>query len=152
MEKASLIFFIALVIGCASLPSCKLSRDVSKSSSDSTNVKRQQEVYSKIDTSKYTKETEADRVTYIYPVDTTINNYYTYPQTVVYEKVKEKEDKQVFDFEGFRKELLDSVSKKEQVKEVESKTKVGPSFIEWILIGVVAFLFASKFLTIKRLV
>src|SRR5688572_5610410 len=130
------IIFLAavMIIGTCS---CKLIREVKKSSSDSTSVKKDETEYTKVDTSKSTKEKDSDRITFVYPIDTTVNNYYTYPSTVIYEKIKEKEESKNFDHESFKREILDSVGKRSEVKEVESKTKIGPSLIEWVLIGAV---------------
>lgn len=141
--KLLIVYILAVffLIGCALLfSSCKLTRDVSKSSSDSTAVKKDETVYSKVDSSKSSKEKDSDRVTFIYPVDTTVNNYYTYPSTVIYEKVKEKEQSETFNAEAFKRELLDSISKKEESKQVESQTKIGPSTLEWVLLVIGALI------------
>jgi hypothetical protein len=126
--------FLGLVILFGAC-SCKLTRDVSKNSSDSSSVKTDRTEYSRTDSSRNTKEKDSDRITFVYPVDTTVNNYYTYPSTVIYEKIKEKQEDKSFDYESFRRELLDSVSKKEEVKQVASETKIGPSTFEWVLIA-----------------
>jgi hypothetical protein len=126
--------FLGLVILFGAC-SCKLTRDVSKNSSDSSSVKTDRTEYSRTDSSRNTKEKDSDRITFVYPVDTTVNNYYTYPSTVIYEKIKEKQEDKSFDYESFRRELLDSVNKKEEVKQVASETKIGPSTFEWVLIA-----------------
>lgn len=129
---AAVVYLLALIL--VGMCSCKLTRDVQKSSTDSASVKKEETTFNKIDTSKSTKE--ADRVTFIYPVDTTVNNFYTYPSTVIYEKVKEtKQDGQSVNYENRK---TDTVYVKTESKEVESKTKLGPSTIEWILIGLAA--------------
>jgi hypothetical protein len=135
-------FFLAYMAGVALLillamlfSSCKLTRDVSKNSTDSSSVKTDRTEYSRTDSSRNTKEKDSDRITFVYPVDTTVNNYYTYPSTVIYEKIKEKQEDKSFDYESFRRELLDSVNKKEEVKQVASETKIGPSTFEWVLIA-----------------
>jgi hypothetical protein len=131
--------FLGLVILFGAC-SCKLTRDVSKNSSDSSSVKTDRTEYSRTDSSRNTKEKDSDRITFVYPVDTTVNNYYTYPSTVIYEKIKEKQEDKSFDYESFRRELLDSVNKKEEVKQVASESKLGPSTFEWVLIGLGALI------------
>lgn len=139
-------FFLYYVAGVVvllllvALSSCKLTRDVSKSSSDSTSVKKDGTEIIRTDSSKTSKEKDSDRVTFIYPVDTTVNNYYTYPSTVIYEKVKEKEQSETFNAEAFKRELLDSIGKKDESKQVESQTKIGPSTLEWVLLVIGALI------------
>jgi beta-lactamase regulating signal transducer with metallopeptidase domain len=134
-------FFLAYMAGVALLillamlfSSCKLTRDVSKNSTDSSSVKTDRTEYSRTDSSRNTKEKDSDRITFVYPVDTTVNNYYTYPSTVIYEKIKEKQEDKSFDYESFRRELLDSVNKKEEVKQVASKAGTDP-----LTIGLIVF-------------
>jgi hypothetical protein len=97
-------------------------------------VKTDRTEYSRTDSSRNTKEKDSDRITFVYPVDTTVNNYYTYPSTVIYEKIKEKQEDKSFDYESFRRELLDSVNKKEEVKQVASKAGTDP-----LTIGLIVF-------------
>jgi hypothetical protein len=126
--------FLGLVILFGAC-SCKLTRDVSKNSSDSSSVKTDRTEYSRTDSSRNTKEKDSDRITFVYPVDTTVNNYYTYPSTVIYEKIKEKQEDKSFDYESFRRELLDSVSKKEEVKQVEVKAGTDAVTIALLVFG-----------------
>lgn len=145
------IIVLSLIAVVGTFMGCKLTRGLKKTSEDSTAVKKEDTNYSRVDTSKSSKEKDYERTTYVFGRDTTINNYYPQPSIIIQERGKEKEQTQSFDYESFRQEILDSISSKKEVKEVESKTKIGPSFVEWILIGVVAFLLLSKFFTIKKI-
>jgi hypothetical protein len=127
--------FLGLVILFGAC-SCKLTRDVSKSSSDSTSVKTESTEYSRTDSSKSSKE--ADRITFVYPVDTTVNNYYTYPSTVIYEKIKE--DNTSSGREDYENKKTDTVYVSTDNKQVASESKLGPSTLEWILIGLGALI------------
>jgi hypothetical protein len=127
---------VGILLLIVALSSCKLTRDVSKNSSDSTAVKTDETKYSKTDSSKSTKE--ADRITFVYPVDTTVNNYYTYPSTVIYEKIKE--DNTSSQNENFSNKKTDTVYVSTDNKQVASESKLGPSTLEWILIGLGALI------------
>jgi hypothetical protein len=127
---------VGILLLIVALSSCKLTRDVSKNSSDSTAVKTDETKYSKTDSSKSTKE--ADRITFVYPVDTTVNNYYTYPSTVIYEKIKE--DNTSSGREDYENKKTDTVYVGTDNKQVASESKLGPSTLEWILIGLGALI------------
>jgi hypothetical protein len=127
---------VGILLLIVALSSCKLTRDVSKNSSDSTAVKTDETKYSKTDSSKSTKE--ADRITFVYPVDTTVNNYYTYPSTVIYEKIKE--DNASSGREDYENKKTDTVYVSTDNKQVASESKLGPSTLEWILIGLGALI------------
>jgi hypothetical protein len=127
---------VGILLLIVALSSCKLTRDVSKNSSDSTAVKTDETKYSKTDSSKSTKE--ADRITFVYPVDTTVNNYYTYPSTVIYEKIKE--DNTSSQNENYQNKKTDTVYVSTDNKQVASESKLGPSTLEWILIGLGALI------------
>jgi hypothetical protein len=127
---------VGILLLIVALSSCKLTRDVSKNSSDSTAVKTDETKYSKTDSSKSTKE--ADRVTFVYPVDTTVNNYYTYPSTVIYEKIKE--DNTSSGREDYENKKTDTVYVSTDNKQVASESKLGPSTLEWVLIGLGALI------------
>jgi hypothetical protein len=127
---------VGILLLIVALSSCKLTRDLSKNSSDSTAVKTDETKYSKTDSSKSTKE--ADRITFVYPVDTTVNNYYTYPSTVIYEKIKE--DNTSSQNENYQNKKTDTVYVSTDNKQVASESKLGPSTLEWILIGLGALI------------
>jgi hypothetical protein len=127
---------VGILLLIVALSSCKLTRDLSKNSSDSTAVKTDETKYSKTDSSKSTKE--ADRITFVYPVDTTVNNYYTYPSTVIYEKIKE--DNTSSQNENFSNKKTDTVYVSTDNKQVASESKLGPSTLEWVLIGLGALI------------
>jgi hypothetical protein len=122
--------FLGLVILFGAC-SCKLTRDVSKNSTDSSSVKTDETKYSKSDSSKSTKE--ADRITFVYPVDTTVNNYYTYPSTVIYEKIKE--DNTSSGSENYQNKKTDTVYVSTDNKQVESKAGTDPLTIGLIVFG-----------------
>lgn len=142
-----------------SLTGCRLIKerktDSTIKTSDSANVKKQTESSNKVDTSKSKSETTYLKETYIYPPrDTIINNYYpSSPSVYIRESGAKKEEVNNYNYDQRLKEVTDSMriaSLQERVNEqTKSKTKVGPSFIEWVLIGVLALLLLKNFIPFK---
>ena len=138
---------------------CKILQTKQSSSSDTSSVKKELQVNSKVDTSKTKSESQYTRETFIVPGrDTTINNFIFQPgnqQPTVYirETGSKKEETNTFQFADFRKEILDSLSASKQESKVETKVKV-LDFWQILALGliglIIVFFIGSKFLVLKK--
>jgi hypothetical protein len=151
-----ILFAIAVIILCI-FGSCRFQRDLQKSTDKTTVTTETTTTAAKVDTSKSTKEASYERVTYVYPPgDTTIINLYNSqgkaapPTTVIVERGESKEVQQSFNYEQWWQHKQDSLARLSMTKDVKSDTKIGPSVIEWILIGGIAVILLKDLIKIKR--
>jgi uncharacterized protein YpmB len=153
---ATIIIFCTIFSSCSLFKKSQTTRK--ENNSDSTNVKKSSEVSSKVDTSKTKTETIHTKETIYQPQPIYVKGKDGETKIVfVPQSTKEtgtsKEETQNFNYENTRKELLDSIRianlELALSEKKESKTKIGPSFIEWILIGGLAFLILKNYLPFK---
>jgi hypothetical protein len=142
MRSILLIASIILLSGCEVLKG-KQSKEV-----DAVNVNALDSGSTKKSTTDVAKEKEYDRVTVNYPPfprDCTVNNYHTYPSSVIYERGKETENIATTEEQTDWKRYMDSTaySLKEELKSKE--TKVMTQWYIWVILGLVG-LIAMKIL------
>jgi hypothetical protein len=128
----SFLFCLAiclLVIGFCS--SCKILRKIDKSVNDSTSVSKSKEGAVSVDSSKYKKESDYTRTTFIYPprdTNITVNNYYPQqPSVIIQETGKQKEEGEAVKYDNYWRERYDSLSASSQKKSLDSSTVVLPT-------------------------
>lgn len=134
------IFIIFFLTGCKTISHLK------KATNDSTSVKKVNEGSVKSDSSGSKSESTKETVYYPQPIIVPGKDGETkvifVPQTVK-ETGKTEEAKVVKD-ESWR-EAFDSLSSKILSLSQDKKTKVGLSFIEWMLVGAVGLMFLKSF-------
>jgi hypothetical protein len=151
---------IILMLACSSCSFFNKSQSSRKQTgSDSSNVKKVTETLTKVDTSKTKSESTYTKETIYFGRDTTINNYFTTPAptVIVRETGTKKEETQNFNFENYRKDLIDSIRiahlELELSKKSETKVKV-LDFWQILALGmvglIVLYFVANKFITLKK--
>lgn len=148
---ALLLLSILVIILCSS---CKLFKQVEKSNSDSTKVEKQDEVNSKVDTSKTKNESTATKETVYYPQPIYIQGkdgetkVVFVPQSTKETEVSKSENQNAV-FEEWKRHYEDSTQNAQSNLSKDVKVKAGPSFIEWLLIIAIGLLFIKIFLPFK---
>ena len=138
------IFIIFFLTGCKTVSHLK------KSTNDSTSVKTLNEGSVKIDSSGSKSDKTNTKETVYYPQPIYIQGkdgetkVVFVPQTVKESGTEKTEESKVNKEEAWR-EAFDSLSSKILLLSQDKKTKVGLSFIEWILIGAVGLMFLKSF-------
>jgi hypothetical protein len=132
-----------------SLGGCEVFKWGQETAKDSTNVLKVDSGSTKKSTSDIAKEKEYDRVTVNYPPfprDCTVNNYHTYPSSVIYERGKETENIATTEEQTDWKRYTDSTaySLKEELKSKE--TKVMTQWYIWVILGLVGLMALKMFL------
>ena len=131
------------------LSGCTLFKTSKSVASDTTSVKKEVQLSSKVDTSKSKSESAYIKETFIYPPrDTTINNFYNTtnpPAVYIRESGSKKEETNTAIFDNFRKEFLDSLAASKRTVATESKTKFGFSTFEIIILCAVGLIFLKQF-------
>lgn len=136
------------------LTGCKTSSQLKKATNDSTSVKKETNSQVKLDSSgsKSDKTSTKETVYYPQPIYIEGKNGETkvvfVPQVVKETGTEKTEEVQVSKDESWR-EAFDSLSSKILNLSQDKKTKVGPSFIEWILIIAVGLIFLKQFIPYK---
>lgn len=133
-DTSVLISFVLVVI-LITHSGCKFFQLKKSNSSDTTSVKKDVTEQAKVDTSKSKSESEYKKETFYFGRDTTINNFYPASPTVyIKESGSKKDETNNYQFENFRKELLDSINANKKVVSVETKGKFGFSTFEIIVL------------------
>ena len=157
---AALIIFIIIytLTGCNVFRALK--KEESEARADSVNVKKQTEVSSKVDTTKTKTETIHTKETIYQPQPIYIQGKDGETKVIfVPQSTKEtgsnKEEKQNFSFEDYRKDFMDSVKIAEMEKQLakQSETKgsllgmgfwIGVSLVGLVLIGLMVMVLKMK--------
>lgn len=131
----------------AILPGCKLTRKAQRSSLNTTEVKKQIDTASKVDSAITKKQSEYEKITYVFspnPKDTNvINNYFPdfpampRPTVIIQEKGKEQEQTNTFNYELYYKWKSDSLAATQKQSGTTTKASV-LGFWEMFAIGSVA--------------
>jgi len=153
-----LLFWLILFSGCKVFQDLK--KEKSHIGSDSVNVKKESESLSKVDTSKSKSESAHNKETVYYPQPIYIEGkdgetkVVFVPQTVR-ESGTNKEETQNFNFENYRKDIIDSMRiaqlEFQLSKRVETKVDVlgigfwiGVSLVGLVLIGLMVMILRLK--------
>lgn len=141
-QKAGMVIFsiILMIILCGLVCSCEVFKHKESKKEDTVLVSKKDSgsVTENLDTSKI----RTDWWREIIVRDTTINNFIQQPAYVIREGGTKTEQVYKFNTDSFYKSVVDSLSKKTEVKEEEKKTKVlGFWDIVGIAIGASLFVF-----------
>lgn len=146
LAAVALLFLLVAFFTC-----CTVIRGKKSSSSDSTSVvKKDSGSLIKSDIAE-SKMKDYERVTYIFPKDTNVINYHTYPKTIIYEKGKQQESKTQTIYDSSWKKEIDSLKVRLANSQLNTKTKV---FDFWQilaigLLGIIVLYFISTKLSIS---
>lgn len=111
---------------------CEFFRQAQRSSSDTANVKKENIVATKTDSSTIKKSSEYEKTTYVFPPsDTTvINNYFPAypamprPTVITVEKGAAQEQTNTFNYETLLKWKIDSLASSQRQSETKTKVEV----------------------------
>lgn len=153
-----LIVWFFLASGCKLLSEVK--KDRTETKTDSSGVKKETEMLSKVDTSKSKSESAYTKEIFYYGRDTTINNFIFQPnQPSVYikESGTRKDETQNYNYEQRLRQSLDSMRISELEKQLNKETKTEVKIFDfWQILAlgiigvIVLYLIANKFITIKK--
>lgn len=133
---------------------CKVVKDLKQSSKDSSSINNSKEGSVKIDSSgskadrTNTKETVYFPQPIIVPGKDGDTKVIFVPQTVRETGTEKTEQAQIIRDTSW-KEAIREMTLALKEKELEKKTKVGPSFLEWVLIAGIGLLLIKNFLPFK---
>ena len=148
--KGAFIVAAAIVILCLLCSSCKVLKSTKSNVKDSLSVQKVNEGSVRVDSSGSKSDRTKETVFYPQPIYIEGKNGESkiifVPQSV--RETEKVEDAKIIKDDSWR-QALDSLSSKFTKSELDKKTKVGPSFIEWILIGGLALLLLKNFLPFK---
>lgn len=148
------IIIIALLLWFILASGCKTIRNLKKSTNDSTSVVKTNEGTSKVDSSGSKSDKTSTKETVYYPQPIYIEGKNGEPKIIfVPQSVKETGTEKSEDFsvkkdESWR-EAFDSLSSKILTLSEDKKTKVGTSFLLWVIIGLVGFMLLKQFIPYK---
>ncbi len=146
----ALIIF-ALVLWFFLCTGCKVIKSTKSSTKDSISVNKVNEGSVRVDSSGSKSDKTKETVYYPQPIYIEGKNggepkIIFVPQSV--RETSKEEDSKIVKDDSWR-QALDSLSSKIENRELDKKVKVGPSFIEWLLIGGLALLLLKNFLPFK---
>jgi hypothetical protein len=143
----TLFFWLLLFSGC------KVSKNQKINTKDSTSVTTSKEGSVRVDSSGSKSDKTYTNETFFFPGrDTTINNYIFQPANIpaptvyIRETGTEKTEQAQIITDTSWREAFNSLAVLIASKETQTKKKVGPSFIEWILIAGLGLLLIKNFL------
>lgn len=149
-----MIFFIALILGCAIIfSSCQVLKTRKASNKDTVFVSRIDSGGTKRSETTSDKQSQYEKITYVYPPrDTNIIKLYpstsVYPSSIVYEKGSAVEQLHTFNFDSAWKARTDSLAVHTAQIETLKKVKSLSTFqIILICVGALFFIEAIKYLT-----
>ena len=148
--KGALIVCAVILFICFACSSCKVLKSTKSSVKDSLSVQKVNEGSARVDSSGSKSDKTKEMVYYPQPIIIPGKDGETkvvFVPQVVRETSKDEDAKIVKD-DSWR-QALDSLSAKFTNRELDKKVKVGPSFIEWILIAGLALLLLKNFLPFK---
>lgn len=149
-----LLALIALISVMVFLSGCRILRNEKINTKDSTSVNNVKEGSVKIDSSGSKADRTNTKETVFYPQPIIVpgkdgdTKVIFVPQTVKETGTEKTEQAQIIRDTSW-KEAIREMTLALSNKELEKKTKVGPSFIEWILIAGVGLLLIKNFLPFK---
>ena len=148
--KGAFIVAAAIVILCLLCSSCKVLKSTKSTVKDSLSVQKVNEGSVRVDSSGSKSDRTKETVFYPQPIYIEGKNGESkiifVPQSV--RETEKVEDAKIIKDDSWR-QALDSLSWQITNREMDKKVKVGPSFIEWILIGGLALLLLKNFLPFK---
>jgi len=148
--KGAFIVAAAIVILCLLCSSCKVLKSTKSNVKDSTSVNKVNEGSVRVDSSGSKSDRTKETVFYPQPIYIEGKNGESkiifVPQSI--KETDKTEQAQVITDTSWR-EAFRELSSHLENRELDKKTKVGPSFIEWILIGGLALLLLKNFLPFK---
>jgi hypothetical protein len=141
---ALLVFLILICFICSS---CRLFKEVEKSKTETEKVDTVKEGSSKTDSSGTKTENIKETTYYPQPIIVPGESKVVFvPQSV--REVEKAEQAQVIQDTSWKEEIKSLKSLLEE-KQTETKVKVGPTFLEWILIAGLGLLILKNFLPFK---
>jgi hypothetical protein len=148
------LFVIAIFLVMFFFSGCKVLKNQKISTKDSTSVNNSKEGSIKSDSSGSKADRTSTKETVYYPQPIYIEGkngeakIIFVPQSVKESGTEKLEQAQIIRDTSW-KEAIREMTVALSNKELEKKTKVGPSFIEWILIAGIALLYVKDFLPFK---
>ncbi len=149
--KGSLIVCAVLLLICWFCSSCRVIKSTKSTVKDSLSVQKVNEGSARVDSSGSKSDKTKETVYYPQPIYIEGKNggepkIIFVPQSV--RETSKEEDAKIVKDDSWR-QALDSLSAKFTNRELDKKVKVGPSFIEWLLIAGLALLLLKNFLPFK---
>ena len=147
---AGALFILSLPFLLVMCGGCKVLKSTKSNVKDSTSVNKVNEGSVRVDSSGSKSDRTKETVFYPQPIYIEGKNGESkiifVPQSV--RETEKVEDAKIIKDDSWR-QALDSLSWQITNREMDKKVKVGPSFIEWILIGGLALLLLKNFLPFK---
>lgn len=150
----ALLFVIALFAVVFFFSGCKVLKEVKSSSKDSTSVSKINEGSARVDSSGSKTDKVYNKETIYYPQPIYVQGkdgetkVVVVPQSVR-ESGQDKTETAHIITDTSWKDAFNSLTVLIANKEVDKKVKVGPSFLEWILIAGIGLLLIKNFLPFK---